>query len=119
MYSSDNFFVICTLGQFIYGYLLIIPYNHIISKYCSDSYLLIQDSQSVWKICQDSNLYIPRQYVRQLLAEEYHIPGECWNWRTHPYFDKMSLTDKQIISMLKENWDKLPQRIKNRVKNHL
>lgn len=204
LYSSDNFFVMCTLGQFIYGYLLIIPYNHImsngelsvneqqefltvledisyilkktynvpnvlvwengtgnsgigkakdsvvhahthvapsnltakeieiisgfsfetirfnqISKYCSDSYLLIHDSHSMWKICQDSNLYIPRQYVRQLLAEEYHIPGECWNWRTHPYFDKMCITDNQIISMLKGNWNKLPQRIKNRTKYHL
>lgn len=32
LYSSDNFYVHCTLGQFIYGYLLIIPYNHIMSN---------------------------------------------------------------------------------------
>ena len=68
---------------------------------------------------QDSNLYIPRQYVRQLLAEEYNIPGEGWNWRTHPYFEKMSMTDNQITSMLKENWDNLPQRIKDCTKYHL
>ena len=32
LYSSANFFVMCTLGQFINGYLLIIPYNHIMSN---------------------------------------------------------------------------------------
>ena len=76
-------------------------------------------SSSTWKICQNPNLYIPRQYVRQLLAEEYNIPGECWNWRTHPHFNKMDLTNIQIVSTLKENWNNLPQRIKDRTKNHL
>lgn len=32
LYSSANFFVVSTLGQFINGYLLIIPYSHIMSN---------------------------------------------------------------------------------------
>lgn len=205
LYSSPNFFVFSTLGQFTNGYLLIIPYSHImsnaelpeykckefftvledityilkltynvsnvlvwengtgnlgigkakdsvvhahthiapsnldakkievisgfpfkeitfeeLSNYKEHSYLLIKgDSNSTWQICQDSQLYIPRQYVRQLLAEEYCIPGECWNWRTHPYEEKMHETDSQIIDTLRKNWDQLPQRIKDRTRNHL
>lgn len=204
LYSSPNFFVVSTLGQFINGYLLIIPYSHIMSNaeldeslrkdfltvlediryilkltynvpnvliwengtgnsgmgkaknsivhahthiapsnlnaqtiqyssgfpfkqitfdsicnYNEHSYLLIKGSGSTWKICQDSNLYIPRQYIRQLLAEEYDIPGEEWNWRTHPCVDNIHKTDEQILSMLKENWNHLPERIKNRTRDHL
>mgnify|MGYP000755205616 FL=1 len=204
LYSSANFFVMCTLGQFINGYLLIIPYDHIMSNaelneskrkefqtvlddisyilkmtynvsnvlvfengtgnsgigkaknsvvhshthivpselnadkikmisgfpfeeisfeqlpdYTKESYLLIQKSASSWIICQNPNLYIPRQYVRQLLADEYSIPGECWNWRIYGFEDKMHETDKQIMNTLKTNWDKLPERIKERTKMYL
>ena len=204
LYSSANFFVVCTLGQFINGYLLIIPYSHImsnaelsesnrrefltvledisyilkltynvsnvlvwengtgnsgigkaknsivhahthvapsnldattietisgfpfveigynqLSEYNKDSYLLIQKSDTVWKICQDKNLYIPRQYIRQLLADEYGIEGECWNWRTFPYADKMQETDQQILNVLRQKWNQLPQRIRYRTINHL
>lgn len=204
LYSSTNFFVTCTLGQFINGYLLVIPYSHIMSSaelneskrnefitvledisyilkmtynvsnvlvfengtgnsgigkaknsivhahthivpselnataikaisgfpfeeisfeqlpnYTKESYLLIQKSASSWLICQDSNLYIPRQYVRQLLADKYNIPGERWNWRVYHFEDKMNETDKQIMDALKKNWDKLPERIKHRTEKYL
>ena len=39
VYQSDNFFVIPTLGQFINGYLLIIPISHIMSNAELDSSL--------------------------------------------------------------------------------
>lgn len=71
--------------------------------YTKESYLLIQKSASSWIICQNPNLYIPRQYVRQLLADEYNIPGECWNWRIYGFEDKMHETDKQIMNTLKTN----------------
>ena len=87
--------------------------------YTKESYLLIQKSASSWIICQNPNLYIPRQYVRQLLADEYNIPGECWNWRIYGFEDKMHETDKQIMNTLKTNWDKLPERIKERTKMYL
>lgn len=204
LYSSPNFFVVSTLGQFINGYLLIIPYSHImsnaelsesmrkefltvledisyilkltynvpnvliwengtgnsgvgkakdsvvhahthiapsnlsakkiqylsgfpfkqitfdsISNYSKHSYLLIKSSGLTWKICQSSDLYIPRQYLRQLLAEEYNIPGEDWNWRTHPFVENKYKTDQQIFSMLNENWEQLPERIKKRTKGYL
>ena len=204
LYASSNFFVVSTLGQFINGYLLIIPYRHIMSNaelsaplreefltvledisyilkltydvpnvliwengtgnsgigkaknsvvhahthiapsslnakaidyvsgfpfkqitfnsigdYDKDSYLLIKGAGSTWKICQNPKLYIPRQYIRQLLAEEYNVSGEAWNWRTHPFVDNKVKTDEQILSTLRKHWQQLPERIKDRTRDHL
>ena len=200
IYRSKNFFVIPTLGQFITGYLLIIPFQHIMSngelseehleefktvlddveyilklaypeakgilvwengsgssgkgkakdslvhshvhiapsgltaeniremsgfhyeeielldlpKYKAHSYLLMRcPDKEKWLINNDPKLYIPRQYVRQLIAEEYNIPGDAWNWRTHPFEDKMHETIHDITSTLKKNEDQLPERIRN------
>lgn len=201
IYRSENFFVIPTLGQFITGYLLIIPNQHIMSngelspehleefkgvledieyilkltypgykvilvwengsgssgkgkakdslvhshvhvvlstltsndikkmsgfdfeeivledlpKYKEHSYLLIKNPDNEkWIINNNPEVYIPRQYVRQLIAEEYGIPGDAWNWRTHPFEDKMHQTIDDIFTALRKNRDQLPERIRNR-----
>lgn len=199
IYESPNFFVLATLGEFMYGYVLVIPKAHItscaeldkdsmdellevlddiifilkktykkenfliwengsgnggigkakdsivhchvhiapssltasrielfagfplkeitsqdLSKFGKNSYLLIKDG-SFWRINDDNRVYIPRQYVRQLLARENKLYGEEWNWRTHPYVDKMNETYYQIVSALKDDWDNVPDRIKYRI----
>lgn len=198
LYRSENFFVIPTLGQFIPGYLLIIPYKHVMSNgelepevleefenvledieyilrltypsapgflvwengsgksgigkakdslvhshvhiapttlnsekieemsgfdfdeislkdlpnYKAHSYLLLRTpDKSKWKINNDPALYIPRQYVRQLIAEKYNIPGDAWNWRTHPFVDMMHQTVIDVVAALRDNKDLLSQRI--------
>lgn len=202
VYESENFFVLPTVGQFITGYLLVIPNEHVMSnaeldtkaleefkqvlqdveyllkltynasnvlvwengsgnggvgkakdsivhshvhicpsQYSSDkimevsgfpfetitldelknykehSYLLVRTpDHNVWKINNNPNLYIPRQYVRQLVAEEYGLPGESWNWRTHHFSEKMYQTVEDIKSALQQNWDILPERIRNNTK---
>ena len=200
IYRSKNFFVISTIGQFISGYLLIIPYQHVMSngelsyeyleefenvlsdieyilklaypetknvlvwengsglngkckakdsivhshvhiapsnltaqsikdlskfpfdeivikdlhKYKSHSYLLVRNQDKItWLINNNPEMYIPRQYVRQLLAEEYNIPGEEWNWRTYPFEEKMYETAKHITNILRMNNNQLPERIRN------
>lgn len=200
VYRSKNFFVIPTLGQFITGYLLIIPYQHIMSngelsrehleefqivlsdieyilklaypeakgilvwengsgtsgkgkakdslvhshvhvapssltaeriremagfhfdelgimdlpKFKEHSYLLMRcPDREKWLINNNPKVYIPRQYVRQLIAEEYNIPGDSWNWRTHPFEENMHLTIREITSALRENEAQLPERIRN------
>ena len=200
IYRSENFFVIPTLGQFITGYLLIIPYQHIMSNgelsrkhleefqivlsdieyilklaypeakgilvwengsgtsgkgkakdslvhshvhvapsgltadvikdmagfhfnelgimglpnFKEHSYLLMRcPDKEKWLINNDPKVYIPRQYVRQLIAEEYNIPGDAWNWRTHPFEEKMHETIRGITSALQENFSELPERIRN------
>lgn len=203
VYRSENFFVIPTLGQFITGYLLIIPKDHIMSNgelspkhleefsivlkdieyilklaypnskgllvwengsgtggkgkakdslvhshvhvapsalttndikvmsgfdfdeidlnelahYKIHSYLLVKNPDNEkWIINNNPEIYIPRQYVRQLIAEEYGIQGEAWNWRTHPFEERMHQTIEEIIIALEKNKDFLPERIRNRTR---
>lgn len=203
-YKSPNFFVMPTIGEFITGYLLIIPNQHImslaeldpaltdefievlndiqfilkltyhrdlliwengtgnggigkakssivhshihiapsqltaekiqkisgfpltkisyqdLSSYGQHSYLLVNgDSNNEWYINDNPDLYIPRQYVRQLLAEEYGLAGEMWNWRTHPFMELIKRTNEEITNALKFNWNFIPERIKKRTLDYL
>lgn len=198
VYRSENFFVLTTVGQFIHGALLIIPFEHMMSigelnpklipefenvledveyllkltyhcpsvlvwengsgncgvgkakdsivhahvhiypsqytsesvqevsgfpfetitlhelpKYKMHSYLLMRTPDySKWKINNNPSLYIPRQYVRQLVAEEHGMAeDEGWNWRTHPFRQKMYETVEQMKATIVENMDILPERI--------
>lgn len=45
-------------------------------KFKENSYLLIMDYDRKWYISYNPDLYIPRQYVRQLIAMEHNINGE-------------------------------------------
>lgn len=204
VYSSEHFFVITTLGEFIPGYLLIIPYEHVmsnaeldfstqkelltviedvsyllkmtynnnsflvwengtgnsgrgkakdsvvhahthiapstltakkiedlsgfhferisteeLSKYNLHSYLLVKESENTWRISNNPGTYIPRQYVRQLLADEYAIPGEQWNWRTFPFKEQMMQTYYDMADVIRKNWNKLPDRIKANTCEHV
>ncbi|MCI8272920.1 MAG: hypothetical protein HFJ55_02425 [Clostridia bacterium] len=204
LYSSEHFFVYADIGQFVPGYLLVVPFQHVtstamlapsvqaemltiiediryilhvtygyekllvwengtgdsgkgkakdslvhahvhiapsnmtaetirkksgfifrkastqdLSKYAQNSYLLIQQEGNNWLISDSSKTYIPRQYIRQLLADEYHIPGERWNWRKYQFYDEMQTTSKDIIQTLKANWKSLPYRIKERTQDYL
>lgn len=84
-----------------------------LALYKEHSYLLVRATDKEhWYINNDPKLYIPRQFVRQLLAEEYNIPGDMWNWRTFPFVDKLHQTVVDIQKALSENWDNLPERIK-------
>ena len=200
IYESDNFIVLATLGEFINGYLLIIPKKHIlscaefdektmneflevlddvlfilqlayktkkflvwengtgnggkgkakdsivhshvhvapsgltaneveinagfplkkistsvISLYTEHSYLMIKDGKN-WRINDEPSVYIPRQYIRQLIARENNLNAEdIWNWRTHPFIEKMCETYDQINSALTQNWSIIPTRIKSRL----
>ena len=204
IYSSKHFYVVPTLGQFIAGYLLIIPFEHVmsnaelnfstqkelltviedvyyllkltyakdsflvwengtgnsgrgkakdsivhahthiapstltaekieslsgfhfekisteeLSKYNLHSYLLIKETENSWRIIDDPDTYIPRQYVRQLLADEYGISGEQWNWRTFPFKDEMMQTYHDMTNVIRQNWNKLPDRIRENTREHV
>jgi len=77
------------------------------------SYLLIRTiDKSEWRISDSSKLYVPRQYVRQLIAEECGYTGEEYNWRTHPYRELMYETRTDIAKFIETNFDALPDRIR-------
>ena len=91
-----------------------------LSSYKEVSYLLVRSAHPHWDICDSSKLYVPRQYVRQLLAEDYGLfddehDTEKWNWRSHPYLSLMHDTVTDIFQALAHNWDSVPQRIRERV----
>ena len=204
IYSSEHFFVMATVGEFITGYWLIIPYEHVmsnaeldfspqqelleviedmcyllhltyghsnclvwengtgnsgrgkakdsivhahthlapsnltaekieelsgfhfekistkeLSKYNLHSYLLIKDTANTWRISSNPEVYIPRQYVRQLLADEHGIPGEQWNWREYPFKELMMQTYNDTADAIRKNWVHLSDRIKERTKEHV
>lgn len=85
-----------------------------ISEYTLHSYLMIKDGKN-WRINDEPSVYIPRQFIRQLIAKEHNIEGDIWNWRTHPFINKMHETYEQIMLAMHNNWDSLPKRIKQRI----
>ena len=202
IYMSDHFFVLATVGQFVNGYLLIIPKRHIMSNaeltdeeleeftavledveyllkltysedmflvwengsgrdgkskakdsvvhshvhivasmltaeeveetskldfkditlkdlknYADVSYLLMRSEKNhdVWKICPSDDVFIPRQWIRNEVAEKIGITDETWNWRKYPFYDNMQLTVNQIRDAIIDNWDVLSERIRENV----
>lgn len=81
-------------------------------NYKENSYLLIMDYDGNWYISYDSNLYIPRQYVRQLIALEHGINSELWNWRRFPFWDNVEKTGNDFLTYVKENYGELSTRVK-------
>ena len=198
LYKSKHFYVLATLGEFITGYLLIIPERHVMSmaeltaeersefidvladtkfilnlaygydnflvwengsgnsgkgkakdsvvhshvhiapsnltpekitklsgisldkicytdlpNYNLHSYLLVGGKNyNEWFINNNPDVYIPRQFIRQILAEEHGITGEKWNWRVYPFLDLMKQMEDDFYAAVKNNWEKLPERIK-------
>lgn len=106
--------------EFISGF----PFTRVsydnLSSYGKHSYLLIKGfRENEWWINDNPDLYIPRQYVRQLIAAEYGLSGDSWNWRTNPFINLIESTCKDIQNALIQNWTSLPPRIKENTKNYL
>lgn len=93
-----------------------IPYDDL-PKYQEESYLLIQDYDLQWYIVSNPNLYIPRQYVRQLVAEHIGLPGDLWNWRKYMFLDEVAKTTETIHDYLTSHKNTLPARIADRTKH--
>ena len=207
LYKSENFFVMPTIGEFVKGYLLIIPFDHVMSNgelslekrleflqvlddveymlnltygnfqflvwengsgnggasksktsivhshthvvasnlsandieafagfplnvisyedlplYQKNSYLLVRDTnKTLWRINDNPKLYIPRQYVRQLLLYEDYtkLPDGIWDWRAYPFIDKIQETCSDIKSALATHWNELPEQIRNNTKDFM
>lgn len=95
-----------------------VPVNKIcienLANYSENSYLLICDYDDQWYISYDSELYIPRQFIRQLIALENNIAGELWNWREYPFWEEMNKNGYDFLKYVSENWNNLSSRIKER-----
>ena len=82
-------------------------------KYKENSYLLINDYYGNWYISYDEELYIPRQYIRQLIAAEHHFGGEIWNWRRYAFWDEAEKNGNDFLDFVRNNYLLLPKSIKD------
>lgn len=88
-----------------------------LTNYQENSYLLIQDYDNEWYIVSNPDLYIPRQYVRQLVAEHVNLPGDLWNWRKYMFLDNVRVTTYMVRDYLVSHKDTLPNRILERTRH--
>ena len=80
--------------------------------YCQNSYLLMRTpDKEHWVINDNPKLYIPRQYLRQITAKEYGVPGDLWNWRKYPFVENMRQTVVDIKRALEEHKEELSDRL--------
>lgn len=71
-------------------------------------------SMSEMFITADPEVYIPRQYARQIMAQNLGIGGELWNWREYSFDSKINDTLMEIAEYLKKNYLRLPEQIRTR-----
>ena len=82
-----------------------------LQKYKKNSYLLVLDHNDNWHICYNKNFYIPRQYVRQLIAVEHNKKGEIWNWRKYPFWNNVKKNGDVFLNFIEKNFDNISPRI--------
>lgn len=91
-----------------------------LSKYGEDSYWLINgENLNSWYVFCDDEYYIPRQFNRQIMGDYLELPAGQWNWREYLFTENMHESSKRIIQCLKDNWDSVPERIKQRTQKYV
>ena len=80
-------------------------------KYKKNSYLLVLEHGDNLHICYNHNFYIPRQFIRQLIAIENNNKGEIWNWRKFPFWNNVKKNGDVFLEFIGKNFDNLSPRI--------
>lgn len=60
----------------------------------------------------DPEVYVQRQYPRQVMGELLGVENEKTNWRNEAFEENFWITFDRWFAFLTDNWDKLPERIK-------
>lgn len=79
-----------------------------LNNYGRYPYMLYGTQDDEWYICSDPDSYFPRQHPRQILADYMGLAKGEYNWRTHPYEEKMDIIANEFTSFVKRKYDKLP-----------
>lgn len=90
-----------------------------IHQYDKLPYFWYIETMDNMKIVADPEVYIPRQYARQILAQNLGIQGELWNWRKNDFKSKINDTLMDIAEYLKKNNFRLPIQIRKRTADFL
>lgn len=97
--------------------------NHIeqskLQQYRKNSYLFVIDYDNEWYISSDPNLYIPRQYIRQILALGGNIEGNVWDWRRYPFWNNVEKSGETFLQFVRDNFETLSTRIQKATERFL
>lgn len=85
----------------------LIEKEHLI-EYGENPYMLYVDQDDTWYISSNPQEYYPRQHPRQVLAN-YMGCYQIYNWRLHPFREKMDVIAEEFRDFCKENWDSLTE----------
>ena len=65
-------------------------------------------------ICMDPEVYVQRQFPRQVMAEQLHLAPGQYNWRNVSFYENIKASLYNIHTFLSMNSDKLNPRIRER-----
>lgn len=78
-----------------------------LEKYGENPYMLYVDQEDNWFISCNPQEYYPRQHPRQVLAE-YMGCYELYNWRVHPFRERMDVIATEFREFCKKHFEELP-----------
>lgn len=67
--------------------------------------------------CYNDDVYVQRQFPRQVMAMELGLAPNLYNWRKTPFYENIHTTLYKVWEYLSENEEKLSYRIKERTKS--
>ena len=76
-------------------------------KYSHYPYMLYVDQEDNWYIVGSRDMYFPRQHPRQILAQ-YMGKYDVYNWRIHPFEERMEIIAQEFRDFCSENMQTLP-----------
>lgn len=84
-----------------------------IKELATKKYLSYQEgADGEFLAVSDPEVYVQRQYPRQVMGALLGIENEKTNWRNEAFEENFWITFDRWYAFLTENWDKLPERIK-------
>lgn len=85
-----------------------------LGEYGEYPYMLYVDQDDNWFIASDPHDYYPRQHPRQVLANWMGC-YDIYNWRIHPFRDRMDIIAMEFRDFCKQNSQILPEWVRNSV----
>lgn len=93
--------------------------NDLIHDYGLYPYMLYIDQSNNWYITSDPQTYFPRQHPRQVLADYMGLAKGEYNWRTHPYRERLDIIAEEIYGFLRQEFKNLPVWIQRATEKYL
>ena len=86
-----------------------------LANYGDNPYMLYVDQEDNWFMASDPHDYYPRQHPRQVLANWMGC-YDIYNWRFHPFREKMDIIAGEFRKFCRENFNLLPAWVQSSVR---